>query len=174
MLITFTGSHSTGKTTLLTACRKEYGSKFTFVDEITRSIKQTAPINEQGSDKTQLMVLHSHLVNARLKDAILDRCIIDGYLYTRYLHTKGNVSDIVMDLACEIHTVLLPRYDIIFYTSAEGVPLVSDGVRSANTTFRSDITALFETYMQISKPSNVTKLTGTVEERMQQIKTAIK
>ena len=56
-IFSFTGPSSSGKSTLLTECKHKYSNKFTYVEEITRKIKNKGlPINEQGSDLTQLLI----------------------------------------------------------------------------------------------------------------------
>ena len=68
MNITFTGSSSTGKTTLLNAMKHEPGiiDKFWYVDEVTRLVKRefNVDINESGAtDVTQLLIINKELEN---------------------------------------------------------------------------------------------------------------
>ena len=95
MVISFTGAQSTGKSTLLNKLEVEDRfRKFNFVPEITRSLKKkyNLDINEDGNEFTQLITVNSHLYNYldyKGKDVILDRCILDGLVYTTYqYHTK--------------------------------------------------------------------------------------
>ena len=88
MIYSFTGAQSTGKTTLLKLC-KERHKNFRYVDEVTRKIKSGGnEINNTANnyDQTQLLICEDHLRNIRLEgNYLLDRCIVDGYVYTRYL-----------------------------------------------------------------------------------------
>lgn len=170
MLVSFTGAQSSGKTTLLRECKHIYENEYTFVDEITRKINQKGlPINEQGSDVVQLQILQSHIENAKLKNAFLDRCIVDGFIYTKYLYESGTVSRSVYDYSRYLHGILMPKYDKIFYTSHVGVPLEADGVRSANRAFRDAIIQLYREYMAVHDMSKFVILEGSVIDRLKTI-----
>ncbi len=181
MLISFTGAQSTGKTTLLNACKEIYGEKYNFVDEVTRLVKRNynVPINEEGTDITQLFIINTHIENTfklyspDKAGAILDRCIIDGLVYTGYLAMEGKVSKWVFKYAKNVFNILLPKVDKIFYTWPGDVKLVDDGERSTNTEFREKIISLFDLVFELYEDKLENKLIvlkGTVEERMEQIK----
>ena len=94
MIISFTGAQSTGKTTLLNLIRdKNY--EFNYVDEVTRRIKReyNLPINESGGDITQSMIMADHIANVYKKGdhdvTVLDRCAVDGIVYTDWLAKEG-------------------------------------------------------------------------------------
>ena len=72
----------------------------------------------------------------------------------------------------EYHNRRYNRYDHIFYLVPE-FSLEDDGVRSTNLKFRDDIVDLFDHYIKEYKIP-VTKLTGTVEQRLNKIKETIK
>ena len=60
--------------------------------------KYNLPINEKGTDLTQLLIANEHLVNFLLpehqnKNTILDRCIVDGLIYTKWLCDNGQVTE---------------------------------------------------------------------------------
>ena len=96
MKISFTGIQSSGKTTLLKKCKEHYGDKYIYVDEVTRpALEKGLQINEQGGDETQMFIIQSHIDNALKENVIMDRCIIDGFLYTEYLYDIGKVSQAV-------------------------------------------------------------------------------
>jgi thymidylate kinase len=177
MLISFTGAQSTGKTTLLEVCKEKY-PEFTFVDEVTRKVKREygVNINELGSDETQLLILAEHIKNHMLpSDTILDRCIFDGYVYTKYLHEAGQVSKPILDMFVTAFDYLYGRLDYIFYTEPGDVKLVDDGVRSNNNEFRNSIIESFERLMDNYMDSHkIIRLKGTVEERLQTIEKYIK
>ena len=171
MKVTFTGPQSSGKTTLLNKCKDVYGPTYRIVDEITRKVGERGfAINEDANNITQLLILNSHIENAILPgNAILDRCIIDGYIYTKYLHKKGKVNRYCVDYAYRLHEELISKYDLFFYTNPHDVPLVDDGVRSASKAFRDTIIEYFEDYMRLHDTSKFVILKGTVEERMAEI-----
>ena len=178
MIISFTGAQSTGKTTLLNLIRdKNY--EFNYVDEVTRRIKReyNLPINEGGGDITQSMIMADHIANVYKKGdhdvTVLDRCAVDGVVYTQWLYNNGQVEKATLDHAKLMFEMLIEEYDAIFITSPIDVELVDDGERSTNIEFREDIQSLFDMYighlMVDNKDENVFVVAGTVEERMNYI-----
>ena len=178
MIISFTGAQSTGKTTLLNLIRdKNY--EFNYVDEVTRRIKReyNLPINESGGDITQSMIMADHIANVYRKGdhdvTVLDRCAVDGVVYTQWLYNNGQVKKATLDHAKLMFEMLIEEYDAIFITSPVDVELVDDGERSTNIEFREDIQSLFDMYighlMVDNKDKNVFVVAGTVEERMNYI-----
>ena len=173
MIITFTGVQSSGKSTLLEKMKIDQRfRKFNFVPEITRRLSKQygLNINEDGDDFTQLAILNSHLHNYlsyRDKDAVLDRCILDGFMYTTYLYYTGKVPEAATLYASYLFEKLIKKYDIIFYTEPD-IALVDDGVRSNNKDFRNKMIELFEEAIKHYK-INVVNLKGSVEERLETI-----
>ena len=174
MLIGFTGAQCTGKTTLLKRCKVTTSfSEYNFVDEVTRKVKREGhSINLQGNNITQLFILNEHLKNhTRDDNCVLDRCILDGYVYTCCLSRRGNVDSWVCEYACNMLTELVSNLDIIFYTEPDNIPLENDGVRSVDVKFRQEI---IDRYEQLFRENyfwqdKVVRLHGTVEERMNTI-----
>ena len=173
MRISFSGEQSTGKTTLLNECKQKY-KDYKFVDEVTRLVKRAygVNINEVGDTNTQLYILAEHIKNHLLpgENLILDRCILDGYVYTKYQVNNGKVSQTILDAFNAVFNNLLDRIDIVFYTDPSDVDLIDDGERSADIKFRDDIIEIFESIIQYRlSPKNkekIVRLKGTVEERM--------
>jgi len=189
MIFSFTGAQSTGKTTLLEhlKCKNLGNHSFEFIPEVTRLVRREyeVPINEGGDDMTQMLIMTEHIRNIykdrtdsliRGVNKILDRCALDGIVYTHYLLDKGKISRTTYD-ACElIYKKLRNEYDVIFYTSPDDVELVDDGERSIDKHFREDIIGLFDMYLQygiIEKGPRVVYLEGTVEERLETIKSTL-
>jgi hypothetical protein len=102
-------------------------------------------------------------------DILLDRCIVDGYIYTKYFYEQDKVSRTVMDFAEYWFKELTPKYDVIFYTNPSDVKLVDDGVRSTSSGFRERIIELYNTEF-IDKYDNICTLNGSVEERIEVMK----
>ena len=178
MIVSFTGAQSTGKTTLLNKIMDQ-NPYIDSIDEVTRRIKRDydLPINEEGGDITQSMIMSDHIANVYRKvkgDVLLDRCAMDGVVYTHWLYNKGKVSKEVLDWSRKIYTQLVERYDVIFYTSPDDVPLVDDGERSINVDFRNEILDLFDDYIFElvieSRADNIYTVRGTVDERLNYIK----
>lgn len=182
MIISFTGAQCTGKTTLLNLCKQQRDSSemfegFKFVDEVTRKVKREGhEINLDGNDITQLFILNEHLKNhTQNSNAVLDRCILDGYVYTSCLSRREIVSEWVTKYACELMLLLTEKLDVIFYTQPEDVPLKGDGVRSVDLDFRQDIINRYEDlfaqdYYWMDK---VVRLYGSIDDRMNTINETI-
>jgi len=176
MIVSFTGAQSTGKTTLLNRL-VEKNPDVTFVEEVTRRVKRLydVPINEDGGDVTQFLIMADHIQNLFSKDksdvTVFDRCAVDGVVYTRWLQLKGMVSDEVYAACCKIYDAIIGHYDVIFYTDPADVELVDDGERSINKEFRDDIINLFDD--KLKGLDNVVVLSGTVEERLNTVKKTV-
>ena len=177
MRISFTGPGCSGKSTLLKKCRDHYGDRFDYVDEVTRpALHSGLKINEDGDSNTQLYILEQHIHNDSLDNVIMDRCIIDGLVYTNWLHMEGKVSDTVQATYDNLYKGLVKNLDIIFYTKP--VKLEDDGERSTNAKFITDIETMFENIiwdLEVYGGSPaIMFLDGDVEARFNDIKIAIK
>jgi predicted ATPase len=177
-IISFSGAQSSGKTTLLNICQRECGEVFSpfngfeFVPEVTRLIKHkyNLPINEDGTDITQLCIINQHIDNYLTyqdKNVIMDRCILDGLVYTEYLLEMNKVDSRVYAYAQYIYDMLISKIDVIFYTDP-AIPLIDDGERSIDVDFRNSIIDKFNFYTK--HLNNVIKLSGSVEDRLDKIK----
>jgi len=166
-LIAISGSHSTGKSTVIEELGKSEAmtKRFQFIGEVLRDLKKKGvAINEMGTDETQKLVLSKFLEYSTLKNAILDRCALDGLVYTAYLYEKKQVRKNTLRIAEAIFENI--QYDIHFYISPE-FDIVPDGTRSEDAAFRDRIAELFEEYIDAYKLMPC-RLTGTVEERAAQ------
>lgn len=175
MLISFSGAQSTGKTTLLNHLMAR-NQHIQFVPEITRLVKRhyNLPINEEGNDISQMLIITEHLRNAFKRDIdttpyILDRCSLDGVVYTYWLCQQKAINLSVFSMAETVFRKTIDRYNVIFYTSPKDVTLVDDGERSINKQFRDDIIDIFDMYIN-NMNINVVNLSGSVEERLRTIK----
>ena len=173
MVISFTGAQSTGKSTLLAKLQTdEKFRKFNFVPEITRGLKKKYKlnINEDGDEFTQLLTINSHLYNYfdfKGKDVVLDRCILDGFIYTTYQYHMKKVSKEIYNYSEYLFKKLIGELDIILYTEPD-IPLVDDGERSVDKEFRDIVVNLFEEAIDHYN-INVIRLSGSVDNRMKTI-----
>ena len=185
MIFSFTGAQSTGKTTLLNHLHKCNGDyPFEFIPEVTRLVMRDyeMPINENGDDLTQLLIMTEHVRNVYRNKAnnlirgvhqIFDRCALDGIVYSLWLQHNDKISRRCYDACDLIYEELKDKYDIIFYTSPDDVKLVADGERSINAKFRSDIINTFNIFLDRGYDGEVVVLKGSVEERLKTIKSAL-
>lgn len=183
MLVGFTGAQCTGKSTLLAECKKRLNN-WQFVDEVTRKVaREGHDINTSGNDMTQLHILKEHLDNHCMTgNVILDRCILDGYVYTKWLSDQGLVETWVREFARNMLSFLGNKLDVIFYTCPDEIPFEDDGVRSTDMQFRNNILDIYNEILTspVSLPGvnswrdRIVKLSGSVEERMETILKHIK
>lgn len=174
MIVSFTGAQSTGKTTLLNSMRNWKSLKdYVFVDEITRNVSKLGMnINEKGDDATQTAIMNAHIENLKKgSNLILDRCSLDGVVYTHYLYLHGKVSKDTFDYARQTFFETCLKYDKIFYLKPE-FDIVDDGVRSSSVQFRDEIADIFERYIAEYnlRKYNIVEISGSVEERLETIK----
>jgi len=167
------GAQGTGKSTIIKKLKvdKTICDKYELVEEITRNVKRKGlDINNQGKqyNLTQLLIMNGHIENSLIQNSILDRCALDGLVYTKYLWEYGKVETWVMDYALRVFEMLLPKYNHIFYIPPE-FKIHDDGVRSVDTGFRDDIVRIFELYISTFN-INPIKLTGSVDERVKTVK----
>ena len=178
MKISFTGTGCSGKSTLLTKCKEYYGDKFNYVTEITRPIARKGyDINEKGGDATQKLILEAHIENNKLDNVIMDRCIVDGYIYTTWLFSKGNLTEGMYQHAWDVLNEIVNDIDIVFHTAP--LEMVDDGTRSINGSFQRDIHDMTRELLTGFGWSNMYKgrviyLEGDVDKRFNDVKIAIK
>jgi thymidylate kinase len=179
MLVGFTGPQCSGKSTLLMKMlHSNLFRKCSFVKEVTRKVASYGyEINDNGDNTTQLFILNEHLHNHHMSGCVvLDRCIIDGVVYTEWLHKQGKVCKWVLDYAYSLHHMLISKLDIILYPDPEEIELVGDEHRSTDVNFRDDIISLykqyFEHYPEVKEKTVVIR--GSVDERFKQIQKQLK
>ena len=185
MIFSFTGAQSTGKTTLLNHLHKCNGDfPFEFVPEVTRLVMRDyqMPINENGGDLTQMLIMTEHVRNIFKNKAdylirgvhqIFDRCALDGIVYSLWLQDNGKISRRCYDACDLIYKELKDKYDVIFYTAPDDVKLVDDGERSVDVKFRNDIINTFNIFLDRGYDGKVVVLKGSVEERLKTIKSTL-
>ena len=178
MKISFTGTGCSGKSTLLQKCVEYYGDRFTYVREVTRPIaRKGLPINESGNDDTQRAIIGAHIENNKLDNVIMDRCIVDGYVYTQWLFEQQKVSEETYQYAWNTFRDIVNDIDIIFYCCP--LKMEDDGQRSTNENFQKDIASNMslllyqEPWDQPYKGALITLEDENVEKRFDDIKIAI-
>lgn len=175
MKIGICGAQSTGKTTLLNTLREGgWLSSYTYCVESTREIQRLGlNINEKGDDITQKMIMQHHVFNLSMyDDMITDRTVYDCMVYTDYLYHRNQISEEMYRLIVKIFERFHNAYDIIFYIKPE-FDIVEDGVRSNNRLFRDEIDDRFQQLLRDVPPNNLFILSGTVDERIQQLLTKV-
>jgi nicotinamide riboside kinase len=170
MKIGITGAQSVGKTTLLNALRSEKLFKdYVVCDEVTRRVKGYGlPINEEGTDITQRLIMNEHIVNVFMYGNMLtDRTALDGLVYSAYLYNKNQISANTLKYVREVFNKVWHSYDYVFYIEPE-FEIVDDGVRSINKQFRDEIAELFE-YVIEKENLSMLRVKGSVRNRVNTI-----
>lgn len=168
MIIGISGAHCTGKTTLVEALKQSNDLKdFTFKSGLTRDLhKLGVPINESGTDVTQLYVMTKHYEYAQLSGkVVLDRCALDGIAYSKVV-LKQSSNETIKTVIGILGRMCYAQYHTIFYIRPE-IKLVDDGVRSTNVEFHNEIIKSFEDSISMVKDYvNIVEIGGTVEQRV--------
>ena len=180
--IALVGTHNTGKTTLFEMMKQDkLFSGYYFVPEQIRIIHSHGyGINENADDCTQLALAlenqyYSLLTKSPLtyEGIVLDRCILDNYIYAKYLNKKGIVTDKVLNTLKETLDRTLPFIHYIFFLRP-GFDMESDEERSTNEDFQLEIDNMFREFFEENKHKYYYReLTGTSKERLELIKEII-
>jgi len=138
-------------------------------DEVTRRVKGYGlPINEDGTDVTQRLVMNEHIVNVFMNDKMLtDRTALDGLVYSTYLLKTNKINASTMKYVKDVFHKVWNTYDHVFYIEPE-FDIVDDGVRSVNKQFRDEIADLFEMTIEKEKLS-IHRVKGSVRNRVNTI-----
>ena len=168
--IALVGASSTGKTTVYELLKNKL-PKYEFVNESTRTVGSYGfPINEKGTDATQLAISCFHL-EALLQpyNQVLDRCFMDVVVYTRFM---DNVSEETWKYIDATWNRIKHEYTHYIYFPIE-FDSVDDGVRSVNEKWRRDIDAEFKDVLEGVRQPYLT-ITGSPMQRVEQILKFIK
>lgn len=176
MRIAVIGMQGTGKTTLLEALKRDWNVDWEIMPSIGRTMKSLGlPINEMGSDKTQIEALFLTLEQLKYADGFYARTFVDGFVYTKYLAERGLVHPSVLETWGRYIARDQNAYDYQFYLRPE-FEMEKDGVRSENDDFNQASEKLFEETVEFLKKTGIKiyELTGTVEERVAQVNKIVK
>ena len=168
--IALVGASSTGKTTVYELLKNKL-PKYEFVNESTRTVSSYEfPINEKGTDATQLAISCFHL-EALLQpyNQVLDRCFMDVVVYTRFM---DNASEETWKYIDATWNRIKHEYTHYIYFPIE-FDSVDDGVRSVNEKWRRDIDAEFKDVLEGVRQPYLT-ITGSPMQRVEQILKFIK
>ena len=167
--IALVGASSTGKTTVFELLKNKF-PKYEFVNESTRSVaKYGFPINEFGTDATQLAISSFHLeALLRPGNILFDRGYLDLLVYTNHMDVDDSTKNFIEDTWHRIKG----EYTHYIYFPIEFAS-VDDGVRSVNEEWRKEIDQEFKKELDnIHKP--YLTVTGSPLQRVEQILNFIK
>ena len=162
--IALVGASSTGKTTVFELLKGKL-PKYEFINESTRSVKSYGfPINEFGTDATQLAISSFHL-EALLKpgNILLDRGYLDLLVYTNFMDVSDSTKNYIEDTWNRIKG----EYTHYVYFPIE-FDSVDDGVRSIDEEWRREIDKEFQLVLEGVRKPYLT-VTGSPLQRVNQI-----
>jgi len=167
--VALVGASSTGKTTVYELLKGKL-PKYEFINESTRTVASYGfPINEFGTDATQLAISSFHL-EALLKpgNIVFDRGYLDLLVYTNFMDVRNETKDYIEDTWNRIKG----EYTDYVYFAIE-FKSVDDGVRSVNEEWREDIDKEFQLLLEGVRKPYLT-VTGSPLQRVEQILNFIK
>ena len=167
--IALVGASSTGKTTVYELLKNKL-PKYEFVNESTRTVGSYGfPINEFGTDATQLAISSFHL-EALLKpgNMVLDRCYMDLIVYSGHMDINDSTKNYIEDTWHRVKNEY--TYYVYFPIEFESV---DDGVRSIDEEWREDIDKSFKKLLEGVRQPYLT-VTGSPMQRVDQILSFIK
>jgi nicotinamide riboside kinase len=150
MKIAVIGTHFSGKTKLVKELydilKKRY-KRVTKIEEISR--KCPHPVNEKTTFEAQLWIIVEHIKremeSLKYDVVISDRSVVDNYIYMmrRFPGKAKRVLPLVLEHA--------KTYDFIFKTVPRETKIESDGFRSTNSKFRTEIENLLLDFIDTHK-----------------------
>ncbi len=176
MRFALTGSHGVGKTSVISELDdwlSNKGIKCIYNSSNARKIKKTGmSINDDGDDYVQLIVASSHISHFSENNWFADRSILDCYAYGQYLFKQGKITKDCNYAVSYLLDSFLDYYTKIFYIPIE-FKMVNDGVRKEDETFQKEIDDIIHQKL-ITSGVDYEIITGTIENRCQQIQETIK
>jgi len=180
MIIVLSGTHSTGKTTLLSDLKKSpIFSEGQFHSGPTRTVRKLLEleINDTASnyDAVQLACVAYDLATLEkiekspFKNHILDRGLLDTLVYSEYLRNQNKLSDDVLSAIKSLWRKHKGEYNLHFFTSIFDSKLTDDGERSTDEKFQNDINTRFDDKRSEFKVDSHFLVYGDRKQRVHQI-----
>ena len=170
MNIVFTGTHGTGKSTLVSALSKILVG-MDIMPNIRRELKTIlkVPLNKQTTYAQQYTNAMTHTYFLSKDNYISDRSIIDIYAYTL---ESDNIGWDELKEFTEIFKDVNKLETVVFYTPIE-FPLEADGIRDEDEEYRKEIDNHIRSYLKNNKIEFI-ELNGEVNERLDVIMSVLK
>ena len=174
MKIGLCGTMSVGKTTLVNALKNEPEfKKYTFRTERSKYLNSMGiPLNTDSTLKGQLVFASERAAELMQENIITDRTIIDVMAFCELSKSmskaeKQHINGVLWHL--------IKEYDIIFHIDDLSIPIEDNGVRETNKDYRLAIHEKISSILGMHRlmPGKVVTISGTTEERINQIKTSM-
>jgi deoxyadenosine/deoxycytidine kinase len=174
MKIGFCGTMSVGKTTLVNALKNEPEFKdYKFATERSKYLSSLGiPLNTDSTLKGQLVFAAERAAELMQEKMITDRTIID---VMAFCELSDSMSEAEKQHISGVLWHLIKEYDIIFHIDDLSVPIEDNGVRETNKNYRLDIHKKISSILGMHRwmPGKVVKISGTTEERINQVKASL-
>jgi nicotinamide riboside kinase len=172
MKIGLTGTVSVGKTTLVNALKElEEFKDYQTATERSKYLSELGiPLNTDSTLPGQFIFMAERASELLQENIITDRTVYDVCAFTfsaksiDFPHKKTFV---------EAAVPLVKMYDVVFYISPEGVEIEDNGIRTTDPEYRMKIDMVIQAMLNEYPPNKLVKISGTTEERIQQIKEAL-
>ena len=171
MKVILTGTQSTGKSTVLYEFEKTGANVIT---EVVRKLsKEGVKINEMGDEEGQKKIFDTYKELLGNGNYISDRGLTDVAAYTWHLVSEGKIHpSILWEQLEDIDEFFNDHNDVLVCYFPIEFPVVDDGVRSLDEEFRKKIDIYIKDILDSRNIKYIT-VTGSVENRVNQIKNAI-
>ena len=174
MKIGLCGTMSVGKTTLVNALKKEPEFKeYKFATERSKYLNSIGiPLNTDSTLKGQLIFAAERSAELMQDNIITDRTIIDVMAFCAL---SKSMSKAEKDHINGVLWHLIREYDIIFHIDDLSVPMEDNGIRETNKEYRLAIHEKISSILGMHRymPGKVVTISGTTENRINQIKASI-
>jgi GTPase SAR1 family protein len=171
MKIGLCGTMSVGKSTLVHALKElpEFKDYF-FATERSKYLRDLGiPLNTDSTLKGQTIFLAERCSELMRENVITDRTILDVMAFTQ---CAQSIDEKEKQSFVNYAAQFLKEYDYIFYISPIGVEIEDNGIRETNSEYRNIIDISIKSLIKsnIDNFKNFGIVTGTVEERIKQVK----
>ena len=172
MRIGLTGTMSVGKTTLVNTLKElEQFKDYQTATERSKYLSDLGiPLNTDSTLPGQFVFMAERASELLQENIITDRTVYDVCAFT---FSAQSIEWSYKETFVKAAIPLAAMYDIIFYISPEGVELEDNGVRTTDPEYRLKIDMVIQAMLNEYPPQRMVKISGTTEERIEQIKEAL-
>jgi len=162
---------SVGKTTLVNALKKLPEFKdYHFRTERSKHLMNLGiPLNTDSTLKGQLVFASERAAELMQEKIITDRTVIDVMAFADLSKSMKDHEKFYLNATL---FYLVNEYDVLFYVSPEGVEIEDNGVRETNAEYRTAVDEKIKSIVKMYRNDAIT-ISGTVEERIEQVKKAV-